>query len=54
MNPNAQLKDAFGRTQQFNQRQRKMKEIFLHLEYLSQNIDQDYRIGQLMLCVLKF
>jgi hypothetical protein len=29
-----------------------MKDIFLHLEYLSLNKDQNYRIGKLMLCVL--
>jgi hypothetical protein len=34
-----------------DQRQRKMKEIFLRLEYLLRNKHEDYRIGQLMLCV---
>jgi hypothetical protein len=29
-----------------------MKEMFLRLAYLLRNKDQDYRIGQLMLCVI--
>jgi hypothetical protein len=55
MCPDAQLEDAFGRSlQQFNRRQRKMKGIFLRLEYSSRNEDHACRIGQSMLCVFKF
>jgi hypothetical protein len=58
MYTNAQIENPFGRilnnfnvTVNVSQRQSNMEEILLCLEYLLRNKYQDYRIGQLMLCV---
>jgi hypothetical protein len=46
-----QLEHALDVLLQFDQRQHKMKGIFLRLGYLSRNKDVDCRMEQLTLCV---
>jgi hypothetical protein len=54
MYPNAQLEGAFERTVNSSTNVNVKWKKFLRLEYFSRNKDQNYRMGQLMLCVLKF